>query len=239
MTTIQTETPENHDGFGAVHHQSLPRIRQIAGARLQAAWTTVPQVTHHEQADVTTLDERRRESASIKRVSLLAALLPIILNVLRKHPRLLSSLSKDGKSIIMKDYLHLGLAIETAQGLVVGVVREADQLPAEALARSIDEMAALAREGRLPPTQMEGASFTISSLGHIGGTGFTPIVNPPNVAILGICQARWQPAVIDSRIVPRLLVPLSLSYDHRVLDGADAARFCRDLREQLSAAAID
>jgi pyruvate dehydrogenase E2 component (dihydrolipoamide acetyltransferase) len=231
-------TPETeHDGFGPVVRTPLSRIQQVAGARLHAAWTTIPHVTHHEDADVTAVDELRRHHnaahADAKR-SLLAYLAAATMRVTQRFPKFCASLDADGRSLWMKQYLNLGIAVETPKGLVVAVVPGADRLSLAQLARALDDVATRGRAGTLKPTELEGSCFTISSLGALGGTGFTPIINPPNVAILGAAQARWRPECVGDAIVPRLVLPLSLSYDHRVIDGADAARFCSAVREALA-----
>lgn len=226
-----------HDGFGPVVPTTLSRIQQIAGSRLHAAWTTIPHVTHHESADVTAIDAARRahnaSQPGAKR-TLLAYLARAVVLALGAHPKFCASLDADGRTLWLKQYVNLGIAVETPKGLVVAVVPGADRLSLADLGRAIDELAARGRAGTLKPTELEGSCFTISSLGALGGTGFTPIVNPPNVAILGASQARWQPACVDGAIVPRFLLPLSLSYDHRVIDGADAARFCTSVRDALA-----
>lgn len=227
------------DVFGAVAEQPLSRVRQIAGQRLHAAWTEIPHVTHHEEADITELDARRRAAvATVGRQSLLGCIAHTTVRTLRDHPRFNASLSADGRSLVIKQYLRLGVAIETPHGLLVGVVPGAEQLNAVELTQRIDDLAERGRLGRLSPADMEGPSFTISSLGGIGGTGFTPIINPPNVAILGLCQARWRPHCVGEAIVPRLLLPLSVSYDHRAIDGAEAARFLMDLRTSLQPSSL-
>jgi pyruvate dehydrogenase E2 component (dihydrolipoamide acetyltransferase) len=224
----------DRDPFGAVSEQPLSRIRQIAGQRLHAAWTQIPHVTHHEEADITSLDARRRaDAAAGRRPSLLGYIARATAVTLRRHPCFNASLSPDGRSLVLKQYVRLGVAIETPQGLLVGVVADADRCDAVELALRIDDLAKRGRTGRLTPQDMEGASFTITNLGTNGGTGFTPIINPPNVAILGLCQARLRPSCVGEAIVPRLLLPLSLSYDHRAIDGAEAARFLVDLRNAL------
>jgi pyruvate dehydrogenase E2 component (dihydrolipoamide acetyltransferase) len=222
------------DPFGGIVEQPLSRIRQIAGQRLHAAWTQIPHVTHHDEADITDLDARRRAAvAAAGRASLLACILHATVRTIMNHPRFGASLSADGRSLVIKQYVRLGVAIETPQGLLVGVIADADRHDALELTRRIEDLAERGRLGRLTPGDMEAPSFTITSLGGIGGTGFTPIINPPNVAILGLCQARWRPHCVGDTIAPRLLLPLSLSYDHRAIDGAEAARFVAELRATL------
>jgi pyruvate dehydrogenase E2 component (dihydrolipoamide acetyltransferase) len=231
-----TSAAPGHDGFGPVTPEPLSRIRQIAGKRLRDAWTQIPHVTHHEDADVTALEAHRdahnRASPDAKR-SLLAYVARACVRALQAHPRFCASLDTDGTTLWLKQYVNLGIAVETPAGLVVGVLAGADGRSITALAAGILDLATRGRAGALKPTELEGSCFTISSLGGLGGTAFTPIINPPNVAILGVSPARVRPEWIDGAVVPRLVMPLSLSYDHRVIDGADAARFCTRLRAEL------
>lgn len=227
----------SHDGFGLVVAQPLSRIQQITGRRLQDAWTQIPHVTHHEEADVTALEAHRQAYNAAhpdSKLSLLAYVARAVVHALRIHPKFCASLDPDGKTLWLKQYVHLGLAIETSKGLVVAVLQHVDVKPLVELGRGLAELAARARAGTLKPAEMEGSCFTISSLGALGGVAFTPIVNPPNVAILGLSQARVRPEWIDGQVAPRLVLPMSLSCDHRVIDGADAARFCSVLRERLA-----
>lgn len=230
-----SEPAATHDGFGPIASQPLTRIQQIGAARLHAAWTQIPHVTHHEDADVSALEQRRRElAADAGRPTLLAWLARAVVLALRAHPRFCASLDLPARRLVLKQYVNLGFAVDTPQGLVVAVLHGADR-PVADLGHAIADLAARARAGRLQPTEMEGSCFTISSLGSLGGTGFTPIINAPDVAILGAAQARVRPEWIDGQAVPRTILPLSLSYDHRAIDGAEAARFCTLLRELLAA----
>lgn len=225
------------DGFGPVSYEALSRIQRIAGARLHSAWSSIPHVTHFEDADVTGIDiERRRlkERDPGSRLTLLAWVAHATVRAMREFPRFSASFDPEGHRLVLKRYLNLGIAVQTPVGLVVAVVHEAGGMTLEQIGASITDLADRGRTGKLKPTEMEGSCLTISSLGGLGGTGFTPIINPPDVAILGLCPARLRPACVDGRIEPRLILPMSLSYDHRVLDGADAARFCTFLREQLA-----
>jgi pyruvate dehydrogenase E2 component (dihydrolipoamide acetyltransferase) len=219
----------------------LTRIQQVSARNLAAAWPQVPQVTQHEDADVTELEAFRKElnaEQSDVKVTMVALLLKASAATLRSFPRFASQL--DGEGLIVKHDLHLGFAADTPGGLVVPVVREVDRKGIREIATELTDLSGKARAGRLSPKEMSGAVFTISSLGGIGGTGFTPIVNPPQVAILGAVRSRIEPVWNGEDFVPRLILPLSLSYDHRVIDGAAAARFCvhlaavlRDLRRVL------
>ncbi|MBV1873317.1 MAG: 2-oxo acid dehydrogenase subunit E2, partial [Gammaproteobacteria bacterium] len=190
-------------------------------------------------ADITELESfRRAEQEKSKKegvkLTLLAFLLKAVVNVLKKYPDFNSSLDNQGEDLIRKYYYHIGVAVETAEGLVVPVVRDVDQKGVKALASELQQLAEKAREKKLKPAEMQGASFTISSLGGLGGTAFTPIVNYPEVAILGVSRSSLKPVYVNAELQPRLYLPLSLSYDHRVIDGAAAARFTRELASVLS-----
>jgi pyruvate dehydrogenase E2 component (dihydrolipoamide acetyltransferase) len=205
----------------------LTRIQQISARNLAASWPEVPQVTQHEDADITELEAFRKqvnaEQSDVK-VTMVALLLKATAATLRAYSRFASRL--DGDELIVKHDLHLGFAADTPGGLVVPVVRDVDRKGILEVAADLTDLSGKARAGKLSPKEMSGAVFTISSLGGIGGTGFTPIVNPPQVAILGAVRSRMQPVWDGAEFVPRLILPLSLSYDHRVIDGAAAARFC-------------
>jgi pyruvate dehydrogenase E2 component (dihydrolipoamide acetyltransferase) len=212
----------------------LSRIKHVSGPHLHRSWLNVPHVTHSDEADITDLDAYRKElDAAAKaegyRVTLLAFLLKAAVSALKQFPEVNSSLAPDRNSLVLKRYYHLGVAVDTADGLVVPVLRDVDRKGITELSRELGEVSAKARAGKLSPTDMQGGTFTISSLGGIGGTDFTPIVNAPEVAILGVVRSRMAPVWDGEAFVPRLLLPLSLSYDHRVIDGALAARFVRHL----------
>ncbi|TVQ93753.1 MAG: dihydrolipoyllysine-residue acetyltransferase [Chromatiaceae bacterium] len=216
--------------FGAVETQPLARIRRISGAHLHRCWLSVPHVTQFDEADITELEafrkaqgERARQ-AEVK-LTLLTFLLKAVAAALAQMPQLKASLAADGEHLILKQYTHIGVAVDTPNGLVVPVLRDVDRKGLFDLARELAEVSAKARAGKLLPGDMQGGVFTISSLGGIGGTAFTPIVNAPEVAILGVSRAAMQPVWDGSAFQPRLLLPLSLSYDHRVVDGAEGARF--------------
>jgi pyruvate dehydrogenase E2 component (dihydrolipoamide acetyltransferase) len=239
MTDEPAATDASHDGFGPVAFEPLSRIQVIGGARLHDAWTRIPHVTHFEQADVTAVEaERRRcnEAGTGPRLTLLAWVARACVDALQRFPRFCASLDADGRRLILKRYVNLGIAVDTPLGLVVAVVQGADRMSHGELGAAIAGLAERGRLGKLRPTEMEGSCFTISNLGNLGGTGFTPIINPPDVAILGVSPARVRPEWIEGAVEPRLMLPLSLSYDHRVISGADAARFCTHLRERLAAA---
>ncbi len=225
--------------FGEIDIQPLTRIQKISGPRLQASWINLPHVTQHDVCDITELEAKRQElkgPAKERGISLtpLAFVMKACVTALQKFPNMNSSLADDGKSLVLKKYCHLGFAADTPQGLMVPVIRDADKKDVYEIAAELAELSALAREGKLKAPQLQGASFTVSSLGGIGGTAFTPIVNAPEVAILGVSRSSMQPVWNQSEFVPRLMLPLSLSYDHRVIDGAQGVRFTSFLGEALA-----
>jgi pyruvate dehydrogenase E2 component (dihydrolipoamide acetyltransferase) len=220
--------------FGPVEVRPLSRIQRLSGPALHRSWLNVPHVTHDDEADVTDLDAYCRElDAAAKadgyRVTLLAFLMKASVSALREFGRFNSSLTPEKDALIYKSYYHLGIAVDTPEGLVVPVIRDVDRKGVTELSRELGAVSARAREGKLGPADLQGACFTISSLGGIGGTAFTPIVNAPEVAILGVVRSKMAPVWDGSAFVPRLMLPISLSYDHRVIDGALAARFARYL----------
>ncbi len=224
--------------FGAVEIQPLSRIQLISGARLQASWINLPHVTQHEDADITDLDIARvalKPKAKQEGVPLtpLAFVIRACIVALKKFPRFNASLDASGKNLVLKKYFHIGFAADTPQGLLVPVIRDADRLNLFDLARALATLSDKARSGKLSAAEMQGGSFTVSSLGGIGGTAFTPIINAPEVAILGVSRSIQKPVFERGAFVPRLMLPLSLSYDHRVIDGAQAARFAVFLSQTL------
>jgi pyruvate dehydrogenase E2 component (dihydrolipoamide acetyltransferase) len=225
--------------FGEIDVQPLTRIQKISGPRLQASWINLPHVTQHDLADITDLESKRQElkgAAKERGISLtpLAFVIKAVVSALQEYPKVNSSLSDDGKNLVFKKYIHIGFAADTEQGLMVPVIRDADQKDIYELAAELGELSALARDGKLKSDQLQGATFTVSSLGGIGGTAFTPIVNAPEVAILGVSRSSMQPIWNGSDFDPRLMLPLSLSYDHRVVDGAAAVRFTTFLGKALA-----
>jgi pyruvate dehydrogenase E2 component (dihydrolipoamide acetyltransferase) len=214
--------------FGPIETRPLSRIKKIAGANLHRNWVLIPHVTNHDDADITELEafrvqlNKENEKAGIK-VTLLAFLIKACVWALKKFPEFNASL--DGENLVLKQYYHIGFAADTPNGLVVPVIRNADQKGVLAIAGEMGELSAKAREGKLGPADMQGGCFSISSLGGIGGTYFTPIINAPEVAILGVCRSSMRPVWDGKQFAPRLILPLSLSWDHRVIDGAAAARF--------------
>jgi pyruvate dehydrogenase E2 component (dihydrolipoamide acetyltransferase) len=224
--------------FGATELLPLSRIKKISGPNLARNWAMIPHVTQFDEADITDLEVFRKSSneALAKtgvKVTMLAFVMKACIAALKQFPNFNSSLDADGANLILKKYYHLGFAADTPNGLVVPVLRNCDQKGIGALATETAELAAKAREGKLAPTEMQGASFTISSLGGVGGTAFTPIINAPEVAILGLSKSEIKPKWNGKEFTPRLMLPLSLSYDHRVIDGAQAARFTTILAELL------
>lgn len=224
---------------GEIERVELSRIGKLSAANLHRNWVAIPHVTHNDDADITELEAFRKqinaEQAKAKdgaKLTMVALLLKACVASLRAYPRLNSSL--DGDHLILKKYYHLGFAADTPNGLVVPVIRDVDQKGILDIARELTELSGKAREGKLGPREMTGGTFTISSLGGIGGTSFTPIVNAPEVAILGVTRSATKPVWDGSAFVPRLIVPLSLSYDHRVIDGALAARFVAHLAQTLA-----
>jgi pyruvate dehydrogenase E2 component (dihydrolipoamide acetyltransferase) len=214
--------------FGPIEARPLSRIKKIAGANLHRNWVLIPHVTNHDDADITELEafrvqlNKENEKAGIK-VTLLAFLIKACVSSLKKFPEFNASL--EGDNLVLKQYYHIGFAADTPNGLVVPVIRNADQKGVLAIAGEMAELSAKAREGKLGPADMQGGCFSISSLGGIGGTYFTPIINAPEVAILGVCRSSMRPVWDGKQFAPRLILPLSLSWDHRVIDGAAAARF--------------
>jgi pyruvate dehydrogenase E2 component (dihydrolipoamide acetyltransferase) len=226
--------------FGAVEVRPLGRIQRIAGARLQASWVNLPHVTQHDEADITEMEKLRgslKERAAGLGIKLtpLAFIARACIRVMAQFPNFNSSLDASGQNQVFKKYLHLGFAADTPNGLVVPVIRDAGRKDIYELARDLADLAGKARAGKLTAAEMQGGCFTISSLGGIGGTAFTPIINAPEVAILGVSRSQQRPVWKDGRFEPRLLLPLSLSYDHRVIDGAEAIRFVVALAEALAA----
>ncbi|MCP5090467.1 MAG: hypothetical protein GY949_06065, partial [Gammaproteobacteria bacterium] len=225
--------------FGEIDSQPLTRIQKISGPRLQASWINLPHVTQHDMADITELEARRQKlkgPAKERGIGLtpLAFIMKACVAALEEFPKVNASLSEDGDSLIFKKYCHLGFAADTDQGLMVPVIRDADKKDVYEIAQELGELSALAREGKLKADNLQGATFTVSSLGGIGGTAFTPIVNAPEVAILGVSRSTMQPIWNGTDFEPRLMLPLSFSYDHRVIDGAQAVRFTTFLGQQLS-----
>jgi pyruvate dehydrogenase E2 component (dihydrolipoamide acetyltransferase) len=225
--------------FGPVEVKPLSRIQRISGTRLQASWINLPHVTQHDEADITELEEARtalktKASQEGVRLTPLAFIIKASILALQEYPRFNSSLDATGENLVLKKYFNIGFAADTPNGLVVPVIPNANYLNLYGIAHALADFSEKARAGKLKAAEMQGGSFTISSLGGIGGTAFTPIINAPEVAILGVSKSSIKPVFEKGAFVPRLMLPLSLSYDHRVIDGAEAARFVVFLSKTLS-----
>ena len=225
--------------FGPVETKPLTRIQKISGPRLQASWINLPHVTQFDEADITNLEDVRTKlkgKAAKEGIKLtpLAFIVRAITKTLQEFPTFNSSLDASGANLVMKKYTHVGFAADTPNGLVVPVIHDADKKDVYEIARVLADLSEKARSGKLGIAEMQGGCFTISSLGGIGGTAFTPIINAPEVAILGVSKSSMKPVYKDGAFVPRLMLPLSLSYDHRVIDGAMAARFTTHLASVLA-----
>ena len=224
--------------FGEIEEEKLPRIKRISGPNLHRNWVSIPHVTQFDEADITEMEafrkasQKQAEQAGTK-LTPLVFLIKAVVAGLREFPHFNASLSRDGEKLIYKKYFHIGVAVDTPNGLVVPVLRDCDQKGLIELSKELSELSERARDGKLKGDEMKGGCFTISSLGGIGGTAFTPIINAPELAILGVSRAQMKPVWDGESFQPRLMLPLSLSYDHRVIDGADAVRFTRYLADQL------
>lgn len=222
--------------FGEISEEALTGLRRTAAENLHRSWLTIPAVTHQEEADITELEVFRRQTnqqISGTKVTLLAFLVKVVASALQRYPRFNSSLSSDGSTLVFKHYVNIGIAVDTEHGLMVPVIRDADKKGVHELAQDIEQLAEKARLRKLAMADMQGGCFTISSLGGIGGGYFSPIINWPEVAILGVGRSKKQPYWNGETFEPRDVLPLSLSYDHRVVDGADAARFAKYISEAL------
>lgn len=224
--------------FGAVSTQALSRIQKISAGHLHRNWVSIPHVTQHDEADITDMEAFRKEHAPEAeqqgfKLTPLVFLIKASVAAMKKFPQVNASLDESGENLVLKSYFNIGIAVDTPTGLIVPVLRECDRKGIMDLARELSEISALAREQKLKPNDIQGGCFSISSLGGIGGTAFTPIINAPEVAILGVSRSSIKPVWDGKAFQPRLMLPLSVSYDHRVIDGATAARFTRYLASQL------
>ncbi len=231
--------PVDFSKFGDIETKALSRIKRLGGQSLHRSWITVPHVTQFDEADITELEAFRKsriDSANKQgvKLTLLAFLVKAVVDALQQYPEFNSSLSTDGENIILKHYFHIGVAVNTDDGLVVPVVRDADKKRLFDIAREIADLGDKAREGNISPRDIQGGCFTISSLGGIGGQHFTPIINMPEVAILGVSRAEMKPVYQNGEFIPRLMMPFALSYDHRVIDGVAGAQFTRFLSTVLN-----
>jgi len=230
---VQVPALPDFKRWGPVERQPLDGVRRKTAEQMSLAWSVVPHVTQHDQADVTDLEAFRRQQEGGPKLTITAFALKAAAIALQQFPQFNASLDLAGGQLVLKRYYHLGIAVDTDRGLLVPVVRDVDRKTIYELAQELAAVAERARQKKLQVEEMRGGTFTITNLGGIGGTGFSPIVNYPEVAILGLSRNRLQAVVRDGQVVPRLLLPLSLSYDHRVIDGADAARFARRIAELL------
>ena len=237
--TLPSSESIDFSKFGEIETQALSKIKRMSGQNLHRAWLQIPHVTQFDEADITELEAFRKEQGAVLekeniKLTILAFITKAVSRALIEFPDFNASLSSDGQELIYKKFINIGIAVDTPMGLVVPVIKNADKLSIKELAVKMAELSQKARQKTLTPADMSGGTFTISSLGGIGGTGFTPIVNHPEVAILGISKSSIQPVYINNQFVPRLMLPLSLSYDHRVIDGAQGARFTKFLSSLLS-----
>ncbi len=237
-STVRGFSLPDFSRWGETRREALGNVRRITGENTQAAWQTIPHVTQFDEADVTALEEFRRrftrqaEKHDVK-LTVTSILMKVVARALKRFPRLNASLDAEAGEIVYKDFINISVAADTERGLLVPVVRNVDKKSIMTLSRELGDLAARARDKKIKPSEMEGGTFTISNLGGIGGTAFTPVIFPPQVAILGVARSSTRPVWSGSEFEPRLMLPLSLSYDHRVIDGADGARFVRWICEAL------
>ena len=232
-------TPVDFSKFGPVETQPLSRIKKLSGAFLHRNWLSIPHITQNDEADITELEAFRKSQGEEARktgikFTVLGFLIKAVVVALKEYPHFNASLAPDGESLILKQYFHIGVAVDTPNGLVVPVIRDADKKGLREIAKELGEVSSRMRDGKINPADLQGGCFSISSLGGLGGTHFTPIINAPEVAILGVGKAAMRPVWDGKQFVPRLMLPLSLSYDHRVIDGAQGARFIAFLGSVLS-----
>jgi pyruvate dehydrogenase E2 component (dihydrolipoamide acetyltransferase) len=225
--------------FGEIENKPLSRIKKLSGSYLHRNWVSIPHVTQHDEADITDLEAWRKElnaeyAAQGIKITPLAFMIKAVEDVLQQYPEFNASLAADGGTLVLKKYFHIGVAVDTPEGLMVPVLRDVNQKGIVQLAKELTEISGRAREKKISAAEMQGGCFSISSLGGIGGSFFTPIINAPEVAILGVSRSSMKPVWKDGEFVPRLMLPLSLSYDHRVIDGAAGARFITALSQVLS-----
>jgi pyruvate dehydrogenase E2 component (dihydrolipoamide acetyltransferase) len=228
----------NHSEFGTIDTQDIPRIKKIAGPHLQKSWNEIPHVTQHDEADITEMDAFRKSLKDLytgKKISVtpLAFIIRAVVNALKEYPNFNTSLDLKNEKIIYKKYYHIGIAVDTPHGLMVPKIRDADQKDITSIGKELKRVSKLSSELKINKKEFFGGSMTISSLGSIGGSFFTPIINLPEVAILGVGRAEKKQVFTGNKFESRIMLPLSLSYDHRVIDGAEGARFCGHLKESL------
>lgn len=224
--------------WGPVEVEPMSKVRLRTAEQMTRAWSSIPHVTHHDKADITDLDRLRRQyAARVERaggkLTMTAVLLKVLGSALRKFPKFNASVDMANHAIVFKKYVHIGVAVDTDKGLLVPVIRDVDKKNIVEISLALRELSEKARSRNIRPDELQGAGFTITNIGGIGGTAFSPLINPPEVAVLGVATARMEPTAVGDTFEPRLLMPLSVSYDHRVIDGADAARFLRWVCEAL------
>lgn len=239
LPALNPSSPENFSKFGPIQSESLSRIKKLSGAYLHRNSIMAPHVTQFDEADITDLEEFRKANQEMAakqgiKLTLLGFVLKALVKALQTYPHFNASLDIQNNALILKNYYHIGVAVDTPQGLVVPVLRDVDKKSLFELAQELGAVSEKARQGQLTAQDMQGGSFSVSSLGGVGGTAFTPIINLPEVAILGISKSQIKPVYLNPNFVPRLILPLALSYDHRVIDGAEAARFTSFLSQQLA-----
>jgi pyruvate dehydrogenase E2 component (dihydrolipoyllysine-residue acetyltransferase) len=230
----------NTDDFGGVRIEKMSRLRQTIARNMVQSYTTIPQLTNFDDADVTELEDMREQSKADYadrgiRLTAMAFVIKAIASSLRRHPMLNASVDMENHTVIYKEYVNIGIAVDTDRGLVVPVLRDADRKSISQIASEIDELASSVRDGQFDLDMLKGGTFTVSNLGSVGGTYSTPIINPPQVAILLVGRSRIVPHIVDDAVVPRLMMPLSITYDHRLVDGAAAARFTNEVKSYLAA----
>jgi pyruvate dehydrogenase E2 component (dihydrolipoamide acetyltransferase) len=224
--------------FGEVETRALTRFQKIVAKRLSENASTIPHVTHHDEVDITNVEETRKAISGEIKITTLIFVVKAMVEALREYPTFNASLAADGSTLVLKKYFHIGVAVDGPLGLLVPVLRDCDTKSLSDIASELASLTTQARDKGLPLQAMSGASMTISSLGAIGGTAFTPIINAPEVAILGVTRSQIRPVWNGTAFAPRTMLPLSLSYDHRVINGADAARFVRRVGEVMTALAL-
>ena len=230
--------PFEHSDFGKIEERPIPRIKKIAGPHLQKSWSEIPHVTQHDEADITEMETFRKSLRDLytgEKISVtpLVFIIKAVVQALKNYPNFNTSLDKKREKLIYKKYYHIGIAVDTPHGLMVPKIRDADKKDITALGKELKKVSKLSSELKIEKKEFFGGSITISSLGSIGGSFFTPIINQPEVAILGIGKAERKQVFMVDRFESRIMLPLSLSYDHRVIDGAEGARFCAHLKESL------
>jgi pyruvate dehydrogenase E2 component (dihydrolipoamide acetyltransferase) len=235
-TAVSDSLPYEHSEFGDVDVQNIPRIKRLSGPHLVKAWTTIPHVTQHDELDITEMENFRKNLVDLntrEKISItpLAFMMKALVNAMRKFPNFNSSIDND--KVFLKKYFHIGIAVDTPHGLMVPKIRNVDKKNLSELSQEVREISKLCKELKIDKKEFFGGSMTISSLGGIGGSFFTPIINAPEVSIIGVGKSEMKQVFIDGKFEARMMMPISLSYDHRIIDGAEAAKFCQDLKVSL------